>query len=66
VVATVPLIAQGSVPAAKVAEKTKAAASSPWIVLGVAFAVLLATVLLAARRRAQISRRRRPRQTSAA
>jgi D-alanyl-D-alanine carboxypeptidase (penicillin-binding protein 5/6) len=66
VVATVPLIAQAAVPAAKIAEKTKSAASSPLIVIGVAIAVLVATVLLAGRRRARISRRRRPRQTSAA
>jgi D-alanyl-D-alanine carboxypeptidase (penicillin-binding protein 5/6) len=37
-----------------------------WLIIGVALAVLVATVLLMARRRARISRRRRPRQTSAA
>jgi D-alanyl-D-alanine carboxypeptidase (penicillin-binding protein 5/6) len=66
VVATVPLIAQSAVPAAAIAEKTKAAAGSPWLFIGVALAVLLATVLLAARRRAQLMRRRRLRQASAA
>jgi D-alanyl-D-alanine carboxypeptidase (penicillin-binding protein 5/6) len=66
VVATVPLIAQASVPAAKIAEKTKSAAGSPFLIIGVALAVVLATVLLAARRRARITRRRRPSQTSAA
>jgi D-alanyl-D-alanine carboxypeptidase (penicillin-binding protein 5/6) len=65
-VATVPLIAQAAVPAAKIAEKTKAAAGSPLLIIGVALSVLLATVLLAARRRARITRRRRPGQTSAA
>ena len=64
VVATVPLIAQGSVPATSVAQRTKAAAGTPWILLGVALAALGATVLLA-RRRAQTSRRR-PREPSAA
>jgi D-alanyl-D-alanine carboxypeptidase (penicillin-binding protein 5/6) len=66
VVATVPLIAQAAVPAAKIAEKTKSAASSPLLIVGVALAVVLATVLLAARRRARLSRGRRHRQTSAA
>jgi D-alanyl-D-alanine carboxypeptidase (penicillin-binding protein 5/6) len=65
-VATVALIAQAAVPAANTAQRTKAAAGSPWLVIGVAFAVLVATVLLAARRRARLTRRRRPRQTSAA
>jgi len=65
VVATVPLVAKGSVPAASVAQRTKSAAGTPWILLGVALAALLATVLLA-RRRAQTSRRRRPREASAA
>ena len=65
-VATVALIAQSAVPAAKIAQKTKTAAQSPWLIVGVALAVLVATVLLMARRRARISRRRRPRQTSAA
>jgi serine-type D-Ala-D-Ala carboxypeptidase (penicillin-binding protein 5/6) len=63
VVATVPLIAEGSVPAAGIAQKTKSAASRPWIPIGVAIAALGATVLLA-RRRAQTGRRSR--QTSAA
>ena len=63
VVATVPLIAQGSVPATSVAQRTKAAAGTPWILLGVAIAALGATVLLA-RRRAQTSRR--PREARAA
>jgi D-alanyl-D-alanine carboxypeptidase (penicillin-binding protein 5/6) len=62
-VATVPLIAEGSVPAAGIAQKTKSAASRPLIPIGVAIAALGATVLLA-RRRAQTSRRSR--QTSAA
>jgi D-alanyl-D-alanine carboxypeptidase (penicillin-binding protein 5/6) len=66
VVATVALIAQSAVPAANTAQRTKAAAGSPWLIIGVAFAVLAATVLLAARRRARTIRRRRPRQTSAA
>jgi serine-type D-Ala-D-Ala carboxypeptidase (penicillin-binding protein 5/6) len=66
VVATVALIAKGSVPAAKVAQRTKAAAQSPWLIIGVASSILLATVVLAARRRARLTRRRRPRQTSAA
>jgi len=65
-VATVALIAQSAVPAAKIAQKTKTAAQSPWLIVGVASALLLATVLLAARRRARLTRRRRPRQTSAA
>ena len=59
VVATVPLIAQGSVPATSVAQRTKSAAGTPWILLGVALAALGATVLLA-RRRAQTSRRPSP------
>jgi len=66
VVATAALIAQAAVPAANTAQRTKAAAGSPWLIIGVALAVLVATVLLMARRRARISRRRRPRQTSAA
>ena len=66
VVSTVPLLAQGSVPPASVAQKTKAAAGRPWILIGVAIAAIAATVLVTARRRAQMSRRRRPRQTSAA
>jgi serine-type D-Ala-D-Ala carboxypeptidase (penicillin-binding protein 5/6) len=65
-VATAALVAQAAVPAANTAQRTKAAAGSPWLVIGVAFAVLVATVLLAARRRARLTRRRRPRQTSAA
>ncbi|HEY6889857.1 MAG TPA: D-alanyl-D-alanine carboxypeptidase family protein [Solirubrobacter sp.] len=65
-VATVPLIAQAAVPAAQIADKTKSAASSPLLIIGVALAVVLATVLLAARRRARMSRGRRTRQTSAA
>jgi serine-type D-Ala-D-Ala carboxypeptidase (penicillin-binding protein 5/6) len=65
-VATVALIAQAAVPAANTAQRTKAAAGSPWLIIGVAIAVVVATVLLAARRRARMSRRRRPRQTSAA
>ena len=65
-VATVALIAQSAVPAAKIAQKTKTAAQSPWVSVGVASALLLATVLLAVRRRARLTRRRRPRQTSAA
>jgi D-alanyl-D-alanine carboxypeptidase (penicillin-binding protein 5/6) len=65
-VATVALIAQAAVPAANTAQRTKAAASSPWLVIGVAIAVLVATVLLATLRRARTLRRRRPRQTSAA
>ena len=65
-VATVALIAQSAVPAAKIAQKTKTAAQSPWVIVGVASALLLATVLLAVRRRARLTRRRRPRQTSAA
>jgi D-alanyl-D-alanine carboxypeptidase (penicillin-binding protein 5/6) len=62
-VATVPLIAEGSVPAAGIAQKTKSAASRPLIPIGVAIVALAATVLLA-RRRAQTGRRGR--QTSAA
>jgi len=62
-VATVPLIAEGSVPAAGIAQKTKSAASRPLIPIGVAIAALGATVLLA-RRRAQTGRRSR--QASAA
>ncbi|HEY6692960.1 MAG TPA: hypothetical protein VI006_08920, partial [Solirubrobacteraceae bacterium] len=65
-VATAALIAQSAVPAANTAQRTKAAAGSPWLLIGVAFALLVATVLLAALRRARITRRRRPRQTSAA
>jgi serine-type D-Ala-D-Ala carboxypeptidase (penicillin-binding protein 5/6) len=66
VVASAALIAQAAVPAANTAQRTKAAAGSPWLIIGVALALLVATVLLMARRRARISRRRRPRQTSAA
>ena len=62
-VSTVPLIAEGSVPAAGIAQKTKSAASRPWIPIGVAIAALVATVLLA-RRRSQTGRRSR--QASAA
>jgi D-alanyl-D-alanine carboxypeptidase (penicillin-binding protein 5/6) len=62
-VATVPLIAEGSVPAAGIAQKTKSAASRPWFPIGVAIAALIATVLLV-RRRAQTGRRGR--QASAA
>jgi serine-type D-Ala-D-Ala carboxypeptidase (penicillin-binding protein 5/6) len=62
-VATVPLIAVGSVPAAGIAQKTKVAAGRPWIPIGVAIAALAATVLLA-RRRSQTGRRSR--QASAA
>ena len=65
-VATVPLIAQAAVPAAAIAQKTKSVASSPLLIIGVALAVLLATVLLAVLRRARTTRRRRHRQTSAA
>lgn len=65
-VATVPLVAQGAVPAASVAQKTKDAAGRPWLAIGVAFAAILATVVLTVRRRAHVSRRRRLRQTSAA
>jgi len=65
-VATVPLVAQGAVPAASVAQKTKDAAGRPWLAIGVALAAIVATFLLTMRRRAQLSRRRRPRQTSAA
>jgi D-alanyl-D-alanine carboxypeptidase (penicillin-binding protein 5/6) len=64
-VATVPLVARGSVPAASVAQRTKSAAGTPWILFGVAFVALGATVLLA-RRRAQTSRRRRHSEPSAA
>jgi D-alanyl-D-alanine carboxypeptidase (penicillin-binding protein 5/6) len=66
VVATVALIAQAAVPAANTAQRTKAAAGSPWLIIGVAFAILAATVLLATLRRVRTIRRRRPRQTSAA
>jgi D-alanyl-D-alanine carboxypeptidase (penicillin-binding protein 5/6) len=65
-VATVPLIAQAAVPAAAITQKTKSVASSPLLIIGVALAVLLATVLLAVLRRARTTRRRRHRQTSAA
>jgi serine-type D-Ala-D-Ala carboxypeptidase (penicillin-binding protein 5/6) len=65
-VATVALIAQAAVPAANTAQRTKAAAGSPWLIIGVASALLLATVLLAARRRVRSTRGRRTRQTSAA
>jgi D-alanyl-D-alanine carboxypeptidase (penicillin-binding protein 5/6) len=58
VVATVPLIAEGSVPAAGIAQKTKSAAGRPWVLLGGAAAAVLATVLLA-RRRARPRRRGR-------
>jgi D-alanyl-D-alanine carboxypeptidase (penicillin-binding protein 5/6) len=57
-VATVPLISEGSVPAAGIAQKTKSAASRPLIPIGVAIAALAATVLLA-RRRSQTGRRGR-------
>ena len=63
-VATVPLIAEGSVPAAGITQKTKSAASRPLILIGVAILLLGATVLLATHR-ARTSRRR-PRQASAA
>ncbi len=64
VVATVPLIAAGSVPAAGIAQKTKSAAARPLILLGVAAAALVATVLLARRR--ALAARRRPREARAA
>jgi D-alanyl-D-alanine carboxypeptidase (penicillin-binding protein 5/6) len=64
VVATVPLIAEGSVPAAGITQKTKSAAGRPWVLLAVAAAALGATVLLARRRSA--SARRRPREARAA
>jgi D-alanyl-D-alanine carboxypeptidase (penicillin-binding protein 5/6) len=63
-VATVPLTAASSVPAASITQKTKAAAGRPLIVIGVALAVLIATVLLASRRTRP--GRRRPREASAA
>jgi D-alanyl-D-alanine carboxypeptidase (penicillin-binding protein 5/6) len=56
VVATVPLIAKGSVPAADITQKTKAAAGRPWVLLLVAGAALGATVLFA-RRRSSSTRR---------
>jgi len=64
IVATVPLVAKNAVPAATVAQRTKSAAATPWILAGVAIALLTATVLLA-RRRSQTSRRR-PREARAA
>ena len=57
VVATVPLVAEGSVPAAEIAQKTKSAAGRPWVLLLGAVAALGATVLLA-RRRSSTARRR--------
>jgi D-alanyl-D-alanine carboxypeptidase (penicillin-binding protein 5/6) len=64
IVATVPLVAEGWVPAAGITQKTKSAAGRPWVLLLVAAAALGATVLLA-RRRSSTSRRR-PREASAA
>jgi D-alanyl-D-alanine carboxypeptidase (penicillin-binding protein 5/6) len=58
VVATVPLVAGSSVPAADLAQKTKSAAGRPWVLLLGAIAALGATVLLA-RRRSSTPRRRR-------
>jgi serine-type D-Ala-D-Ala carboxypeptidase (penicillin-binding protein 5/6) len=63
VVSTVPLIAEGSVPAAGIAQKTKSAAGRPWVLLAGVAAAVLATVLLA-RRRARP--RRRPSEARAA
>jgi D-alanyl-D-alanine carboxypeptidase (penicillin-binding protein 5/6) len=63
VVATVPLIAAGSVPAAGIAQRTKTWAGRPLILLGAGALALGATVLLA-RRRGQTGRR--PREASAA
>ena len=62
-VATVPLVAEGAVPAADLAQKTKSAAGRPWVLLLVAAAGFGATVLLARRRS---STARRPREARAA
>jgi serine-type D-Ala-D-Ala carboxypeptidase (penicillin-binding protein 5/6) len=64
IVATVPLVAEGSVPAADLAQKTKSAAGRPWVLLLVAAAALGATVLLARLRSS--NSRRRPREARAA
>ncbi len=63
-VATVPLIAESTVAAATITQKTKSAATHPWIWGGIALLVL-ATLLLA-RRRAVSGRRRHRREASAA
>jgi D-alanyl-D-alanine carboxypeptidase (penicillin-binding protein 5/6) len=60
-VATVPLIAESAVPAAGIAQRTKSWAGRPYVLLGLAAAVV-ATVLLM--RRAQTGRR--PRRTASA
>ena len=64
VVATVPLIAESSVAPAGITQKTKSAATRPWVLLGIP-AALLATVL-ALRRRAISARRRLRREARAA
>jgi D-alanyl-D-alanine carboxypeptidase (penicillin-binding protein 5/6) len=57
-VATVPLVAASDVPAAGIKQRTKTAATRPWVLIGIA-AGLAATVLLLARRRARVARRPR-------
>jgi D-alanyl-D-alanine carboxypeptidase (penicillin-binding protein 5/6) len=64
VVATVPLIAAGAVPAADIAQRTKAWAGRPWVLVG-GLAAVVGTLLLARRRRVR-SARRPPREASAA
>jgi D-alanyl-D-alanine carboxypeptidase (penicillin-binding protein 5/6) len=56
VVATVPLIAAAAVPAADIAQRTKAWAGRPWVLVG-GLAAIVGTLLLARRRRARSSRR---------
>jgi D-alanyl-D-alanine carboxypeptidase (penicillin-binding protein 5/6) len=56
VVATVPLIAAAAVPAADIAQRTKAWAGRPWVLVG-GLAAVVGTLLLARRRRVRSSRR---------
>jgi serine-type D-Ala-D-Ala carboxypeptidase (penicillin-binding protein 5/6) len=57
-VATVPLVAASSVPAAGIAQRTKTWAARPLVLVAVVLAVLSATLLLERRRR--VGQRRRP------
>jgi D-alanyl-D-alanine carboxypeptidase (penicillin-binding protein 5/6) len=66
IVATVPLVAEGAVPAAGLTQKTKTAASRPYVPLAVAAAAILGTVLFAGRRARVGRRRRRPSEARAA
>ncbi len=63
-VATVPLIAAGALPAAGITQRTKDWAGRPWVIVGV-LAAIVGTLLLARRRRLH-SARRSPREARAA